>query len=381
MEKKPLNDEIGFYNGYEETNPTYLNENEKVEFVPKHDFRALKKKSFILVLLMTVPMAICFAITFWGFDFFIKFPVLSQILSRFYDLLGIVAGFSLSTFVVKNISLDDEKKDIVNKHVIHFMGFAAVSWIAIECIDVYEDRNSQVMENTYRGFGALIPLAIAVGLIIWGYFIYTKLEKKLFIPVMCVTILFTGIMIVRDIARPRFDVESYSVDYYFVSYKEIKPKEQEAKYYVSEELDGEKILYDSYVSPAVLKNYEEFERDIVQYDNSRIQHKVYCDDFAGKVLNDIIKDNPIYDNKLFEENYLVIEMLTYYDVPESVKIGRIFVDSDNMKMREDYLWEYEKDELSEDMSEFCIVFIKIPKTYNMENIKSFGGYSKYTYKN
>ena len=381
MDKKPLNGENEFYNGYEETTQTYLNENEKVEFVPKHDLDELKKKSFILILLMTVPMAICLAIIFWSADFFIRLPVVSGILSRFYHLLGIVAGFALSTFVTGRANLADEEKDIVNKHVIHFMGFAAVCWITVKCMGVYASRNAYVMADTYKELWALIPLATAVGLIIWGYFIYTKLEKKLFIPVMCVTILFTGIMIVRDIARPRFDVESYSVDYYFVSYKEIKPKEQEAKYYVSEELDGEKILYDSYVSTAVLKNYEEFERDIVQYDNSRIEHKVYCDDFTGKVLNDIIKDNPIYDNKFFEENYLVIDRLTYYDVPESVKIGRIFVDSDNMKMREDYLWEYEKDKLSEDMSEFCIVFIKIPKTYNMENIKSFGGYSKYTYKN
>ena len=381
MEKQPFNDENAFYKGYEETTQTYLNENEKVEFVPQHDFASLKKKAVILILLMTVPMAICFAITFWSFDFFIKLPMLSGILQRFYQLLGIVAGFALATFVVKNISLDDEKKDIVNKHVIHFMGFAAASWIAIECIDAYENRNAYVMENTYKGLWALIPLAIAVGLIIWGYFIYTKLEKKLFIPIMCVTILFTGGMIVRDIVRPRFDVDSYSVDYYFVSYKEIKPKEQEAKYYVSEELDEEKIVYDSYVLPAVLKSYEELERDIVEYDNSRIEHKVYCDDYAGKVLNDIIKDNPIYDEKFFEENYLVIDRLTYYDVPESVKIGRIFVDGDNMKMQEDYLWEYEKEELSEDMSEFCIVFIKIPKTYHIENVESFGGYSEFNYKN
>ena len=44
MDKKPLNDENEFYRGYEETTQTYLNENEKVEFVPKHDFGALKKK-------------------------------------------------------------------------------------------------------------------------------------------------------------------------------------------------------------------------------------------------------------------------------------------------------------------------------------------------
>ena len=48
MDKKPLNDENEFYRGYEETTQTYLNENEKVEFVPKHDFGALKKKSFIV---------------------------------------------------------------------------------------------------------------------------------------------------------------------------------------------------------------------------------------------------------------------------------------------------------------------------------------------
>ena len=166
MDKKPLNDENEFYRGYEETTQTYLNENEKVEFVPKHDFGALKKKSFILILLMTVPMAICLAIIFWSFDFFIKFPVLSGILSGFYHLLGVVAGFALSTFVVKNISLDDEKKDIVNKHVIHFMGFASVSWIAVECIDVYASRNAYVMADTYTELWALIPLATAVGLII-----------------------------------------------------------------------------------------------------------------------------------------------------------------------------------------------------------------------
>ena len=109
MEKQPFNDENAFYKGYEETTQTYLNENEKVEFVPQHDFASLKKKAVILILLMTVPMAICFAITFWSFDFFIKLPAFSEILSRFYILLGIVAGFALSSFSIKNISLDTDK--------------------------------------------------------------------------------------------------------------------------------------------------------------------------------------------------------------------------------------------------------------------------------
>ena len=370
MEKKPLDNE--FYQGYEETTQTYLDENAKVEFVPKHDLNALKKKSFLLIVLMAVPMAICFAIIFWSVNFFIAIPF-GEILSRFYQLLGIAAGFALSTFMVGKADIANEKKDIINRHIVLFMGFAAASWIAIECIDAYE-------EHTYRGLWALIPLAIAVGLIIWSWFIDTKLEKKIWIPLMCGTLLLTGGMIVRDIIRPRMDIESYSVDYYFVSYREIKPKDQKAKYYISDELDDEKITHDVYVTFAVLKDYEDIERDIVNYSDQYIDHKLYCDDYAGKILNDIIKDNPIYNEQFFEKNYLVIDMIGYYDTPESIRISKIFVDGDIMKMQDDFLWEYDKEELPENMSEFCLAFIKIPKTYDLENANGFSTHEQFTYK-
>ncbi len=379
MEKQPFNDENAFYKGYEETTQTYLNENEKVEFVPQHDFASLKKKAVILILLMTVPMAICFAITFWSFDFFIKLPMLSGILQRFYQLLGIVAGFALATFVVKNISLDDEKKDIVNKHVIHFMGFASVSWIAVECIDVYASRNAYVMADTYKELWALIPLATAVGLIIWGYFAYTKLERKVFIPVMCVTLLFTGGMIFRDVFRPRFDVESYSVDYYFVSYKEIEPKEQEAKYYISKELSENTIANDVYISFNLMKDYEDIERDIIDYDDTYIKHDFTCDEYTAEILNKIIQDNPIYNEEFFKENYLVIDMIIYYDVPESVEISHIFVDDSIIKLQESY--QYKNENFSESRSEYCLAFIKIPKTYNSDNVNGLSVKSEYLYKN
>ena len=380
MEKRSPYENTNFYSGYEETTQTYLNENEKVEFVPKHDLDDLKKKSFILILLMTVPMAICLAIVFWSVNFFIPIPVVGGILWEFYHVLGIVAGFVLSTFVTGRVSLAGEKKDIVNKHVALFMGFAAACWIAIECIDAHQQSNSYVMENFYKSLWALIPLAIAAGLMIWSWFIDTKLEKKVFIPIMCVTLLLTGGMIVRDMIRPRFAVDSYSVDYYFVSYKEIEPKEQEAQYYISKELDGNRITHDVYVSFGVLKNDEEFERDIAKYDDEYIDHKIYCDDYTGKILNDIIKDNPIYDEKFFEKNYLIIDMIQYYHTPKSVKVGRIFVDGDIIKMQDDFLWESEKDELPEYMSEFCLAFIKIPKTYDLENVNGFSGHEQFTYK-
>ena len=379
MEKRSPYENTEMYTGYEETTQTYLADNDKTVFVPKHDFNALRKKAAILLILMAVPMAICFAVVFWSVHFFIEIPALG-ILMRFYHVLGGVAGLSLSSFIIKNISLDDGKKDIVNKHIVLFMGFAAASWIAIECIDAYEERNSYVMENSYNSLWALIPFAIAVGLMIWSRFIDTKLEKKVFIPIMCATLVFTGGMIVRDMIRPRVNIESYSVDYYFVSYREIKPKDQEAKYYIFEELNDDIITHDAYVSFVVLKNYEEFERDIVKYDDEYIDHKVYCDEYAGKILNDIIKDNPIYDEKFFEKNYLIIDMIKYYDTPESVRVGQIFVDGEIMKMQDDFLWEYDKEELPENMSEFCLAFIKIPKTYDLENANGFSTHEQFTYK-
>ena len=378
MDKEPVNNENEFYRGYAETTQTYLDENARVEFVPKHDSNALKKKAFILILLMAVPMAICFAIIFWSVNFFIAVPFV-EILSRFYHVLGGVAGLALSSFIIKNISLADEKKDIVNRHVVLFMGFAAASWIAIECIDAYEEHNSYLMENSYKSIWALIPFAIAAGLMIWSWFIDTKLEKKIFIPIMCVTLLFTGGMIVRDIIRPRMEIESYSVDYYLVSYKEIKPKDQEAKYYIFEELNDDIITHDVYVTFGVLKNCEDMERDIVKYSDQYIDHKIYCDDYAGKILNDIIKDNPIYDEQFFEKNYLIIDLIGYYDTPESIRVSKIFVDGDTMKMQNDFLWEYDKEELPEYMSEFCLAFIKIPKTYDLENVNGFAAHEQFTY--
>lgn len=379
MDKKPLNDENEFYRGYEETTQTYLNENEKVEFVPKHDFGALKKKSFILILLMTVPMAICLAIIFWSFDFFIKFPVLSGILSRFYHLLGIVAGFALSTFVTGRANLADEEKDIVNKHVIHFMGFAAVCWITVKCMGVYASRNAYVMADTYKELWALIPLAIAVGMAVWGHFIYTKLEKKVFIPIMCVTLVFTGGMIFRDVFRPIYDIETYSVDYYFVSYKEIEPKEQEAKYYISKELSENTIASDVYISFNLMKDYEDIERDIIDYDDTYIKHDFTCDEYTAEILNKIIQDNPIYNEEFFKENYLVIDMIIYYDVPESVEISHIFVDDSIIKLQESY--QYKNENFSESRSEYCLAFIKIPKTHNMDNVNGLSVKSEYLYKN
>ena len=379
MDKKPLNDENEFYRGYEETTQTYLNENEKVEFVPKHDFGALKKKSFILILLMTVPMAICLAIIFWSFDFFIRLPVVSGILSRFYHLLGIVAGFALSTFVTGRANLADEEKDIVNKHVIHFMGFAAVCWITVKCMGVYASRNAYVMADTYKELWALIPLAIAVGMAVWGHFIYTKLEKKVFIPIMCVTLVFTGGMIFRDVFRPIYDIETYSVDYYFVSYKEIEPKEQEAKYYISKELSENTIASDVYISFNLMKDYEDIERDIIDYDDTYIKHDFTCDEYTAEILNKIIQDNPIYNEEFFKENYLVIDMIIYYDVPESVEISHIFVDDSIIKLQESY--QYKNENFSESRSEYCLAFIKIPKTYHMDNVNGLSEKSEYLYKN
>ena len=375
MDKKPLNDENEFYRGYEETTQTYLNENEKVEFVPKHDLDELKKKSFILILLMTVPMAICLAIIFWSADFFIRLPVVSGILSRFYHLLGIVAGFALSTFVTGRANLADEEKDIVNKHVIHFMGFAAVCWITVKCMGVYASRNAYVMADTYKELWALIPLAIAVGMAVWGHFIYTKLEKKVFIPIMCVTLVFTGGMIFRDVFRPIYDIETYSVDYYFVSYKEIEPKEQEAKYYISKELSENTIASDVYISFNLMKDYEDIERDIIDYDDTYIKHDFTCDEYTAEILNKIIQDNPIYNEEFFKENYLVIDMIIYYDVPESVEISHIFVDDSIIKLQESY--QYKNENFSESRSEYCLAFIKIPKTYNIDNVNGLSVKSEY----
>lgn len=375
MDKKPLNDESEFYKGYEETTQTYLNENEKVEFVPKHDLGELKKKSFILILLMTVPMAICLAIIFWSADFFIRLPVVSGILSRFYHLLGIVAGFALSTFVTGRANLADEEKDIVNKHVIHFMGFAAVCWITVKCMGVYASRNAYVMADTYKELWALIPLAIAVGMAVWGHFIYTKLEKKVFIPIMCVTLVFTGGMIFRDVFRPIYDIETYSVDYYFVSYKEIEPKEQEAKYYISKELSENTIANDVYISFNLMKDYEDIERDIIDYNDTYIKHDFTCDEYTAEILNKIIQDNPIYNEEFFKENYLVIDMIIYYDVPESVEISHIFVDDSIIKLQESY--QYKNENFSESRSEYCLAFIKIPKTYNIDNVNGLSVKSEY----
>ena len=93
MEKRSPYENTEFYSGYEETTQTYLNGNEKVEFVSKHDFKALRKKAAILLILMAIPMAVCFAIVFWSVHFFIEIPALG-ILMRFYHVLGGVAGLA-----------------------------------------------------------------------------------------------------------------------------------------------------------------------------------------------------------------------------------------------------------------------------------------------
>ena len=372
MDKKPFDNETAFYEGYEETTQTYLSGNEKTEPPKlKYSMSELRKKAYILMLLMAAPMAVCFAIILWNANLYGIFPALYAIIDRAYHILGVLLGLLLSSFILRRISLTDEKREIYKKHIVHFIGFAGLCWTAVEMIDPYEYRNPYVTEAT-RAYFAFIPLALAFILLVWGFFLYTKTEKKVFIPLMCITLAFAGLTNCLNAFRTMYDMSSYSIEYYFVSCEEIEPKSQEAKYYIAEGLDSEKIMYDSYMSFYVFDDYKIWEHCITKGGFS-----YYCDDCTAKILADMLKDDTKYNEKFFEENYLIVDMSKYYGSPKKYEIVRIFIDSDMMKIKERYFYKEEHE--GDDMTEYCFAFITVPRTYDIKNLEGMGSDFEYNY--
>ncbi len=186
MEKRSPYENTDFYSGYEESTEGYVSEREKVKMEPlKYEsnmYAVQKKREFILIGLMIIPTTICLAVILWSVGVISINPVINQIFTNAFPFMSTLLAVVFSVIVVRSISVVDKDRKVLNKHVFHFMGFAAV------CGMVAISSSPHGMINILTGgWWRLIPLAIALGFLIWSFWLYTKFEKIIFIPLMSVT--------------------------------------------------------------------------------------------------------------------------------------------------------------------------------------------------
>ena len=189
MEKKSPYENTDFYSGYEESTEKYVSESEKVKMEPlkyESDMYAIqKKKEFIMIGLMTIPTTICLAVILWSLGVTSNNMIINQILTNAFPFMSTLLAFVFSVVIVRNISVINKNRKVLNKHIFHFIGFAAACGMFAISSDFHGMRNILT-----SGWWRLIPFVIALGFLIWSFWLYTKFEKIIFIPIMVVTFLF-----------------------------------------------------------------------------------------------------------------------------------------------------------------------------------------------
>ena len=188
MEKKTPYDNTDFYSGYEESTERYVSESEKVKMEPlKYEsnmYAIQKKKELILIGLMIIPTTICLAVILWSVGVTSINIIINQILVNVFPFMSTLLAVVFSVIVVRSISIIDKNRKVLNKHVFHFMGFAAAC--GMFAISSHPYGVSNILTG---GWWRFIPLLTALGFLIWSFWLYTKFEKIIFIPIMAVTFL------------------------------------------------------------------------------------------------------------------------------------------------------------------------------------------------
>ena len=186
MEKRSPYENTDFYSGYEESTEGYVSEREKVKMEPlKYEsnmYAVQKKREFILIGLMIIPTTICLAVILWSVGVISINPIINQILTNAFPFMSTLPAVVFSVIVVRSISIIDKNRKVLNKHVFHFMGFAAAC--GMFAISSHPYGVSNILTG---GWWRFIPLLTALGFLIWSFWLYTKFEKIIFIPLMSVT--------------------------------------------------------------------------------------------------------------------------------------------------------------------------------------------------
>ena len=187
MEKRSPYENTEMYTGYEETTGRYISESEKVQMPPRDDdsmYAIQRKRETILTVLMIIPTTICFAVILWTAGVNSMNTLQNNILIAAYPFMSTLLSVIFSVFIVQKVTVIDTGRKILNKHVFHFMGFAAASGIFTISSNPFGTGNILL-----GGWWRIIPFAIAIGFFVWSFFLYTRFEKKIFIPIMAVTFL------------------------------------------------------------------------------------------------------------------------------------------------------------------------------------------------
>ena len=365
MEKKTPYDNTEFYGGYKETAQDIPKDSIEVNYTDKEIALKNKKKLIIFKTLLSVSVCILFLALLRVRNISIGIYDLVAKTEDFHYFIGGVLGVTVSVFLVRRVSRMGEDESIKNKHAVHFTASAVSCGTAVFVFVPWEERNPSVFD-TYRPMIVLILLGISLLLTVWGFFLYTKFEKKIFLPLMCVSVLFSIGISFRECIRPRYDI-SYNVDYYFVSSEELVPKQQKAEYYIADGLDSEEIQKNVRIDFYVISGWED-----IDYYIMNCQREFPCDftfdEHTELVLKKIFGENTPYNIDFFHDNYLVIYCMNYAGTPEKVDIERVFVDNQTIKVKENIY--YKPDTVLEGRNEYCLAFIKIPKTQNVKNAVS-----------
>ena len=360
MEKKPPYDNTSFYTGYEENEQEFptADDTDNLNTV----IHTNEIKEIITLILLAVPMFILFVTIFWCIV--TRSTPFASLFDKLICFSGGMAGILLSWFIVRKLSNTDKKRELSVKHMIHFITMSVSCGTAMLIFEPNEELDRNVFDS-YRSPTTLVLLIIALLMTIWGFFLYTKFEKKIFLPLMCIALFLSTEIFSLSGFDPRYDV-SYSVDYYFVSSEEIAPKEQKAGYYQIKNPKYEELQTNVGIDFYVLSSCEEVSYYITNRPKDDMIIEFNFDEDTEKVLKEIFGENTPYDSDFFHDNYLVIHCMNYADTPEKVNISRVFVYGSAMKIKSDIY--YKPHTFMNGRNEYCLAFIKIPKTYNIKHL-------------
>ncbi len=349
----------GFYTDYSDDYEPFLPDDteKKMAAAIINDPIEQKKKERLVQVLLTLPLSIGILLIIM---LFIIIPPISQIGMALKETAGKVAcplalaiGAFLANGIVHKVSSIGEKgnQDILNKHIPLLIVCSAL------CLATAASHIHLIFN--------FILFAISMILIIFSWKIYTAFERKLFLPIMCVMAL-TSILVqfpyIWDVISPRTEL-AFSTDYYFVSSASIEPKKQPAQYYVDENLRDtmQKVLFGG----GIVESYEQFQNDIIHYDDPYTKHQLSSDDSTAETFKKIaLQFGTDYDESFFENHCLLIEILQYPDSPEKVSIDKILLHGESLEITDNIY--YPTDTHNTDFTEFCVVFVKIPKSYHLK---------------
>ena len=317
--------------------------------------KRLAKRQFILMLLFVFPITVFIglvskviimipSLTFIG-------NALKTILASFLYPVSIISGIIVSYKAVHRSSImgDDDYHPVTEKHTVFLIICAVMCYFTADFRDI--------------SWVILIPFIISIFLTIFSFKFYTPLEKKFFTSMMVISVISSMAVQIPNIMytfSPVYNL-SYETDYYFVSKEAIPPKNQNAKYYIDENIPYS-MVFSTY---GAINDYDSLQSDVLEFENPNDYHKFECDSEIRDILRDIAKDNlQKYNESFFENNVLMIIPIQYGNKTERVDISKITLKNHYITIFHDIYESTESENISS--NEFCFVFIALSKNQNME---------------